>query len=153
MLTKYAPRRVASHSHSRTTASLFLTTLSGERGPEKQKFSPSCRDALPHLIVNFGPRAEGELSLIRRSPGRAKSSRGFIRTHRNSCPTTVHPLRRLLSLRRNDSATLSLSISRSGTLRALSLRRSRSRDRAHALATTRRHATSRDANVAPHLKL
>lgn len=31
-------------------------------------------------------------------------------THRNSCPTTVHPLRRLLSFRRNASATLSLSI-------------------------------------------
>lgn len=43
-------------------------------------------------------------------PRSRPNSHVIYRTHRNSCPTTVHPLRRLLSFRRNASATLSLSI-------------------------------------------
>jgi len=51
-------------------------------------------------------------NIVPRWRGGWRNSRAIHHTHRNSWPTTVHPLRRLLSLRRNVSATLSLSIVR-----------------------------------------
>jgi len=67
---------------------------------------PCARSSRFHLAINSAKEYR-----TRAAKG-WRDSRAIHHTHRNSWPTTVHPLRRLLSLRRNVSATLSLSIAR-----------------------------------------
>lgn len=92
------------------------------------------------------------------SPNKAaKNFHVIYHTYRNSCPTTVHPLRRLLSFRRSASATLSLSIVQRVISQILHEHSQNARTLPTAVwsfcDTTIREVTIKATRDPPHLKL